>query len=201
MTISLPFSALFIFSIALLPLSFSTTVLDINGENVQTNTNYYILPVSRGLGGGLGIAQRNTTRCPLYVAQESQDVFSGVPLKFLPADTKEKFAQVSKDMNFVFSANTICVQSMGWRLGGVDEVTGKRYVATNGVIGNPGRSTISNWFKIERFDQNYYRLVFCPSVCSLCKVVCGDVGIFNEDGRRWLGLTDGVQFRVVFKKA
>ncbi|KAL5721314.1 hypothetical protein ACHQM5_004972 [Ranunculus cassubicifolius] len=206
MTISIPFSALFILSIALLPLSFSatevTTVLDINGKKVQANTNYYILPVARGMGGGVAIAQRNNTRCPFYVAQASLEVSNGIPIKFLPTDTNDKFVQVSKDMNFVFFAKTMCMQSMAWRLGDVDEVTGKRYVTTNGVIGNPGGSTVSNWFKIEKADGDFYRLVFCPGVCNFCKVICGDVGIFvEEDGRRWLGLNNDVRkFRVMFKK-
>ncbi|KAJ8618595.1 hypothetical protein MRB53_014781 [Persea americana] len=174
-----------------------TTVLDIDGQKLQPNVEYYILPVIRGSGGGLTLANRNGS-CPSNVAQVNNEVSNGLPLKFLLVNTSDEVIQASTDFNVVFSAATTCVQSTVWRLGGVDSMTGERYVRTGGVVGNPGRSTVSNWFKIEKYEDDY-KLVFCPSVCSLCRVICGDVGVFIEDGNRWLGLSE-VPFPVMFKK-
>lgn len=172
-------------------------VLDIQGEKLRPNVEYYILPVFRGPGGGLTLAGRNG-KCPFNVAQENLGVFNGLPLTFFPVNTSDEAIQASTDMNVAFSAVTICVQSTVWRLGGADSATGQRYVTTGGVVGNPGLSTLNNWFKIEKVMDDY-KLVFCPSVCSFCKVICGDVGVFFEDGNRWLGLND-VPFLVMFKK-
>ena len=59
---------------------------------------------------------------------------------------------------------------------------------------------VINWFKIERYGNgNGYKMVYCPSVCSSCRVVCGNVGVFYEDGKRWLGLSDE-PLVVMFKK-
>ncbi|CAL9753383.1 unnamed protein product [Musa acuminata subsp. burmannicoides] len=106
---------------------------------------------------------------------------------------------MSTDLNVWFAAETICVQSTVWRLGDA-EATGRRYVVTGGLKGDPGLSTVSNWFKIERYGESDYKLVHCPSVCRFCKVVCGDVGVFVEGGKRWLGLSDE-PFPVMFKNA
>ncbi|KAF6153364.1 hypothetical protein GIB67_003554 [Kingdonia uniflora] len=198
MKIILLLSTLFLSSISLLPSSAtSTPVLDIDGHKLQTRTNYYVLPLVRGRGGGLALSLRNNT-CPFYVAQEGSEVLRGLPVKFLATSTKEKFVQESADVNIVFSGATICVQSTAWRLGGVDKITGRRYVQSGGVVGNPGKGTVSNWFKIEKYNSDY-KLVFCPSVCNFCKVICGDLGVFIEDGKRWLGLSD-VPLSVFFKK-
>ncbi|XP_058100013.1 kunitz trypsin inhibitor 5 [Magnolia sinica] len=178
--------------------STGTVVLDIAGKKLQPHVDYHILPVIRGRGGGLTLAARNGS-CPFNVAQEKLEVSNGLPMTFLPVNSKDKVVSLSSDMNAVFSASTVCVQSTVWRLGDVDKVTGKRYVTTGGVTGNPGLSTVSNWFKIEKYNDDY-KLVFCPSVCNFCKVICGDVGVLNEGGKRWLGLSD-VPFPVMFKKA
>ncbi|MCL7030742.1 hypothetical protein MKW94_004199 [Papaver nudicaule] len=174
-----------------------TTVLDIDGAKLQTATQYYALPVIRGRGGGLGIGLRNNT-CPFLVLQDDSEVFNGIPLRFFHADRSLKQVNISADMNVVFSTSTTCVQSTAWRLGEIDDLTGKRYVKTGGIVGNPGLGTVNNWFKIQRHGCDY-KLVFCPSVCKFCRIACGDLGILYEDGRRWLGLSD-VPLAVTFKK-
>ncbi|XP_021810339.1 kunitz trypsin inhibitor 2-like [Prunus avium] len=175
-------------------------VLDITGKKLRTGTNYYILPVIRGRGGGLTLASTsNTTSCPLDVVQEQHEVSNGLPLTFSPVNPKKGVVRVSTDHNIKFSAATICVQSTIWKLDKFDEQTGQWFVTSGGVEGNPGRQTTSNWFKIEKYDEDY-KLVFCPTVCNFCKVICRDVGIFIQDGKRRLALTD-VPFKVMFKKA
>ncbi|KAJ6792066.1 putative alpha-amylase/subtilisin inhibitor [Iris pallida] len=202
----------FLLLLLLLPLasaatntSTSTIVRDVEGKPLRRSHEYYILPVIRGRGGGLTLSQRNNT-CPFYVTQESDETSSGLPLIFSPVYPRDKLVPLSTDLNVEFSAATICVQSTVWELD-IDVATGRSYVTTGGVKGNPGPDTVSNWFKIERYDSDsdsgngkYYKLVFCPGVCSICRVLCGDVGIFVEQGRRWLGLSD-MPFPVMFKRA
>ncbi|XP_068640449.1 kunitz trypsin inhibitor 5-like [Aristolochia californica] len=175
-------------------------VRDISGKKLLSGAEYYILPVIRGGGGGLALASRNGT-CPLNVAQEGSGVSDGLPIKFYPVTPGEKSVHQGTDANVVFSAATICVQSTVWRLQGPDPGTQRRYVATGGVTGNPGLETLSNWFKIEKYGENSidYKLVFCPNVCDYCKVICGDIGVFVDMGKRWLGFTD-TPFPVMFKK-
>ncbi|KAK9117827.1 hypothetical protein Scep_015920 [Stephania cephalantha] len=199
-TILLPLSLLLTLVATTEPAATKTgaVVLDIDHRKVQTGTDYYVLPVIRGMGGGLTLKLKNKT-CPFNVGQDRFEVSRGLPLKFIPADPKQKFVQESTDMNAVFSAATVCVQSTAWRLGNVDDKTGRRYVMSGGVTGNPGVGTLSNWFKVERYREDY-KLVFCPTVCKFCKVICGDLGVFVENGERWLGLSD-VPLAVMFKKA
>ncbi|KNA12470.1 hypothetical protein SOVF_125760 [Spinacia oleracea] len=178
-------------------------VLDINGHPLRPRSNYYILPVVRGRGGGLTMLSKNTTEvCPLYVAQENHEVSNGLPLKFYSVNPKDTKIFVSTDLNFVFDASTICVQSNTWELT-IDEETGRRYIGVGGEIGNPGVQTVSNWFKIEKAGSGKYdyKIVYCAGVCNFCKIMCGDIGAFvEEDGRRLLGFS-GQPLLVRFKKA
>ncbi|CAA0820997.1 Kunitz family trypsin and protease inhibitor protein [Striga hermonthica] len=148
-------------------------VLDIRGNVVRAGVDYYILPVIRGMGGGLTVGSTGNRTCPFNVVQEQLEVDDGLPLTFHPVDPKRGVVRVSTDHNIEFSG---------------------------GLKGNPGRETVSNWFKIEEYEGDY-KLVFCPTVCNYCKVVCKDVGVFVEDGQRVLALTDNAPFRVMFKKA
>lgn len=174
-------------------------VLDIGGQNLHTGTNYYILPVVRGKGGGLTLASTGNETCPLDVVQEQHEVKDGLPLTFSPVNLTKGVVRVSTDMNIKFSAATICVQSTVWKLDSHDDSLAQWFVTSGGVEGNPGRETTSNWFKIEKYD-NDYKLVFCPSVCDFCKVLCRDIGIYIDGGIRRLALSD-VPFKVMFKRA
>ncbi|PIN11664.1 hypothetical protein CDL12_15729 [Handroanthus impetiginosus] len=175
-------------------------VLDINRNKLRAGVNYYILPVIRGRGGGLTLASTGNETCPLSVVQEQLEVKNGLPLTFRPVNSENGVVRVSTDQNIKFSAGSVCVQSTVWKLDSRDESTGQYFITTGGVEGNPGRETISNWFKIEEYEGDY-KLVFCPTVCNFCKVICKDVGIFLQDGKRRLALTDDAPFRVMFKKA
>ncbi|KAK6921317.1 Proteinase inhibitor I3, Kunitz legume [Dillenia turbinata] len=185
-------------SVQLLPGN-ADPVLDTNENIIQAGTDYYILPVLRGKGGGVTLAGVRNETCPLYVVQEQLEASIGLPLTFTPVNPREGVVHDSTDLNIKFSAATICVQSTVWKLEDYDEATGQRFVGSGGVEGNPGRETISNWFKIEKYDDDY-KLVFCPSVCDECRVICGDVGIYIEDEIRRLALSDE-PFKVMFKKA
>ncbi|CAN8304864.1 unnamed protein product [Cochlearia groenlandica] len=169
-------------------------VTDIKNQPLKSNINYYILPVIRGRGGGLTISKsynKNTT-CPKSVVQDQNEVSQGIPLKFSPFD-KSRTVHVSTDLNFIYSPTSI------WRLDSFDETTNQRFVSTCGVAGSPGPKTISNWFKIEKFESDY-KILFCPGVCNFCKVICRDVGVLVKDGKRMLVLSD-VPLKVMFKRA
>lgn len=174
----------------------TTPVLDIDGHELQIGSKYTILPSQNGTGGGgLALAAKDRP-CPFYVMQENLESSNGLPTRFMPVDNKQNVINLSTDLNIVFLTATICVQSTAWKLGGADEITGRRYVMSGGMTGRPGLETVSNWFRIERIangssiNNGYYKIVFCPGVCNNCKVVCGNVGVFNENGKRWLGLND-----------
>ncbi|CAI9096807.1 OLC1v1033028C1 [Oldenlandia corymbosa var. corymbosa] len=178
-------------------------LVDTDGHQLQTNTKYYIFPAQSGNGGGLALSAKDFP-CQYYVMQENLEDSNGLPLKFFPADTKQQIISLSSDVNIAFNAATICVQSTVWRIGGGgnngDNNGGRRYVISTGVAGHPGADTLNNWFRFEKIGIGY-KIVFCPSVCNTCKFVCGDVGVFSENGKRWLGLTDDGPFVFVFKKA
>uniref|UniRef100_A0A7N0V9E9 Uncharacterized protein n=1 Tax=Kalanchoe fedtschenkoi TaxID=63787 RepID=A0A7N0V9E9_KALFE len=174
-------------------------VLDVDGNKVRAGVKYYILPLVRGRGGGLTLGPRTNNTCPLNVLQEQNEVSNGLPLTFSPVD-KKGIVRESTDMNIKFSAQSICADSTVWKLGSYDEATGKYFITAGGVEGNPGRSTTGNWFKIDKSGE-YYKLVFCPGVCNFCKVICKDIGIHIEGGKRFLALTDTSPFLVFFKRA
>ncbi|KAK2632131.1 hypothetical protein EUGRSUZ_L01961 [Eucalyptus grandis] len=176
----------------------SSPVLDTDGHKLQTGVNYHILPVLRGRGGGLTLGASRSGNCPLAVVQEQQELSDGLPAKFSPVDGRSTI-RLSTDLNVWFDAATICVQSTVWRLAAFDEEVKQYFVESGGVLGNPGRETVSNWFKIEKMDEDY-NFRFCPTVCDTCKVICRDVGIYVDGATRRLALSDE-PFRVKFKKA
>ena len=173
-------------------------VLDIDGKKLRAGVNYYILPVFRGRGGGLTLGNLQSEKCPLNVVQEQLEVMNGFPTTFHPVNPKKGVVRVSTDLNVQFEASTICVTSTVWKLDKFDESTGQWLVTIGGSRGNPGVETVDNWFKIEKHGKDY-KLVFCPTVCNFCKVMCRDIGIFFKNGERALALSD-TPFPVMFKK-
>ncbi|CAH9052914.1 unnamed protein product [Cuscuta europaea] len=180
----------------------STAVLDVKGKPLIVGSNYFILPVFRGRGGGVYPAniKQNKTVCPQDVIQEASEVQKGIPVVLTPVNAKDGgVVPLSTDLNVRFFTPTICAKEVVWKLDAYDESSKQTFVKTGGAIGNPGINTLSSWFKIEKSD-NDYKFVFCPSVCSTCKVICRDVGVFvNKSGVRFLVLSD-VPFKVQFEK-
>nr|GEY66478.1 hypothetical protein [Tanacetum cinerariifolium] len=77
---------------------------------------------------------------------------------------------------------------------------GIRYVSSHGMLGSPGRDTLQNWFKIEKFE-NDYKIVYCPSVVKNYRPYCSDIGSrIAKNGRRTLVLNNA-PLKVKFKKA
>ncbi|CAA0215947.1 unnamed protein product [Arabidopsis thaliana] len=167
-------------------------VKDINGKPLLTGVKYYILPVIRGRGGGLTMANLKTETCPTSVIQDQFEVSQGLPWIFSPYD-KSRIIPVSTDVNIKSSPTSI------WELANFDETTKQWFISTCGVEGNPGQKTVGNWFKIDKFEKDY-KIRFCPTVCNFCKVICRDVGVFVQDGKRRLALSD-IPLKVMFKRA
>ncbi|KAL8132680.1 miraculin-like [Apium graveolens] len=183
-------------------------VLDIDGQELRTGTNYYILPVVRGNGGGLKINSQGNYQCPLGVVQEADEVNRGTPMIFSPVNPDEQIVRESSDLNVKFSGPTfICSYKNNgeptvWRIDSGD--SGQTFVSLGGSVGDPGSSTIRNWFRIEKLEggNNWYKFVYCPGVCNTCRPVCGDLGIVIEkSGTRRLALNTVKSFQVFFKKA
>ncbi|KAL2334380.1 hypothetical protein Fmac_015593 [Flemingia macrophylla] len=194
------FITLFIGAIAAAP----EPVVDTSGQKLRTGVQYYILPVTRGKGGGLTVANSSTGNdtSPVFVVQEKLEVLNGTPVTFTPYDSTQNKGLIltSTDLNIRFYVTTsACAKPPVWKL--LKVLTGVWFLSTGGVEGNPGIETIVNWFKIEKAEKDYV-LSFCPSVCK-CHTLCKDLGIYVDDnGNRHLSLSDKVpSFRVMFKRA
>ncbi|XP_027159534.1 21 kDa seed protein-like [Coffea eugenioides] len=175
-------------------------VLDHDGDEIRAGVEYYIVSSIRGAGGGGVTYGRSISNesCPLPVVQEKLDLLRGHPVTFTPVNSKEGVVRVSTDLNIKFSeATPVCNESNVWKLD-FDEELGQHFILTNGVEGNPGCGTIHNWFKIEEAFDKTYRLVFCPTVCNICNVICKDVGVFSD---RRLALGGTRPFTVFILKA
>ncbi|KAL1356287.1 hypothetical protein HN51_008295 [Arachis hypogaea] len=173
-------------------------VVDTEGKKVRTGIEYYIRPVpttpcdGRGpcvVGSGFVLVARSANEtCPLNVVVV--EGFRGQAVIFTPVNPKKGVIRVSTDLNIKTNLTTICTESTVWKLDDFDSSSGQWFVTTGGVIGNPGKDTISNWFKIEKYDDDY-KLVFCPTVCDFCKPLCKNVGVFvDSNGNRRVALTD-----------
>ncbi|XP_054784203.1 miraculin-like [Prosopis cineraria] len=172
-------------------------VVDTSGKILRAGAYYYVIPSPNPNGGGLALASIGEA-CPLDVV--AVQGYPGLRLSFTPFNTKKGVIRVSTDLNVMFLAGTSCPQSDVWKLDDYDDTTGQWFVTTGGVMGNPGPQTMSDWFKIEKYEESY-KLVYCPTVCSYCNVQCKDIGIYvDSDGNQRLALSDE-PYKVQFQKA
>ncbi|KAL1356278.1 hypothetical protein HN51_008287 [Arachis hypogaea] len=175
-------------------------VIDTSGKIVRAGSHYYnIISATPNLSGiSLAIFTGNET-CPLDVA--TIDGFHGLPVVFQPVNAKKGVVRVNTDLNIMFSYDSRC-ESMVWKLKDYDYATRQRFVTTNGVLGNPGANTISNWFRIEKYEDDY-KLSYCPKVCPSCRHPCMDIGVHkdhNNWGKHRLALSN-VPFKLRFQRA
>ncbi|XP_055831501.1 kunitz trypsin inhibitor 5-like [Solanum dulcamara] len=166
----------------------SDPILDINGKILRTHTTYFVVPVNHKYGG-ISLETTGNEKCQLGIVQEIYDVHGGAVALF-PVNPKKGIIRVSTDLNVaIFSTHGCGDQSTVWQLETYDSKTGKYFIKDRGVEGNPGPKTIRNWFKIEKYEQGY-KFVYCPSVCTYCKVICKDVGVYMVNGQRRLALSN-----------
>ncbi|CAJ2667148.1 unnamed protein product [Trifolium pratense] len=166
---------------------------------IQASKDHSIVPWdirNRSSGASLGLASIRQS-FPLVVVNRYQ----GLPLTFKPVNPKKGVIRVSTDLNIKFSSRTISPLHSGvWKLDRFDFSKRRWFVTTGGIVGNPGRETINNWFKIKKYGDAY-KLVYCPSVVQSFKHLCKDVGVFvDEKGNKRLALSD-VPLKVKFQQA
>ncbi|KAG2664273.1 hypothetical protein I3760_16G073800 [Carya illinoinensis] len=154
-------------------------VLNKSKNKLIAGVDYHILPVTHGTGRGLSLSISRNKSCPLDVVQDEYEGFH--------------------DPNIRFNVYTICVQPTVWKLDSFDYLTKQWFVMSNGVEGNSGREMTSNSFKIKKYDDDY-KFLFYPMVCSSCKALCKDIGIYIVYGKMNLALSD-VPLKVMFKKS
>ncbi|KAK8470405.1 hypothetical protein PHAVU_004G138300, partial [Phaseolus vulgaris] len=127
--------------------------------------------------GGLSLSITGED-CPLDVVVV--DGYQGQQLIFVPVNDKKGVIRVSTDFNIYFSTCISCPQS------------------TFPLRNNPGSQTISNWFKIEKYEDAY-KMVYCPSVCNYCNYPCSDIGIYQDQYGNPLALTSE-PYKVQFQR-
>ncbi|KAJ0778843.1 putative proteinase inhibitor I3, Kunitz legume, kunitz inhibitor STI-like superfamily [Helianthus annuus] len=177
-------------------------VLDTKGKNLRVGVKYRVKPEDGdGYIGGLSLVEVRNMSCPAVVGQ-APGVDKGLWLTFTPVNPKERLIRLSTDVNIKFSGSNSCNESNVWQLK-YNKALEQYAVMVGGVEGNPGPETLNNWFKIEKGKYNdSYKFVFCPSVCSDCKVMCGDINTFltNDSEGQPLVLSNDTYwpFSVVF---
>ncbi|XP_043716722.1 21 kDa seed protein-like [Telopea speciosissima] len=229
MSLQLLISSLLIFSFALQSKgehsahSHTQSVLDTDGNELRAGEPYYIVSAyRRGRGGGVSFDRVESSRKAM-VNQHASDKNFGTPVMFFPASNsqekedlervlretsrspspaRERIIRESTDLNIRFSEMPVV-----WQVGESKQSSSSpsqmRHVMLGGQPGHPGSSTVRNWFKIESMSRSSpeYRLTYCPNVCESCQVMCGNIGVTMESGKRWLSVSQNREFPFVFVKA
>ncbi|XWS50807.1 hypothetical protein CRYUN_Cryun12cG0120500 [Craigia yunnanensis] len=178
-------------------------VLDIDGEELRTGVQYYVVSAIWGAGGGgLALGRSNKQPCPEIVVQRRSGD-DGIPVTFSNVDTNDNIVRPLSDVNIEFLPirPKLCSTSTVWKLDNYDNSTGKWWVTTDGVKGNPGPNTLTSWFKIEKSGGLGYKFSYCPSVCQSCTTLCSDIGRYGDDGQVRLALSNDQGWPFIFKKA
>ncbi|XP_043694353.1 21 kDa seed protein-like [Telopea speciosissima] len=120
-----------------------------------------------------------------------------------PSPSHERAINEATDVNIRFSEMPVV-----WQVQESHHSSSKsqmRCVTIGGQPGHPGSSTVRNWFKIKRISRSNsspeYSIMYCPSVCESCHVECGNIGIMEENGKRWLTVSQNREFPFMFVKA
>ncbi|XP_076917995.1 miraculin-like [Bidens hawaiensis] len=155
----------------------STPVLDVKGKYLRTGVKYYArTAITDDYIGGLSLVKVRNKSCPGVVGQAIGNV-NGRVLTFTPLNPKKGVIHEYTDVNIKFSGSTSCHESNVWKLK-YHKAMKKYTVMVGGVEGNPGPETLDNWFKLQKVKDGY-KFVFCPSVCSRCKVKCMDINVWD----------------------
>ncbi|XP_015966190.1 miraculin-like [Arachis duranensis] len=175
-------------------------VVDTTGKKVRSGVNYYIVPASNPYAGVAVTVSKINQTCPLNVV--AGDYSNGpLPLHFLPVNEKKDVIRVNTDLNIHFTEmGDECPESPVWMLKDYDPSSdAETFVTLGGELGNPGKETLMDWFKIEK-HEDAYKLFYCPNVYYE-SYGCSDIGI-SEDafGNKRLALTN-VPYKVRFQPA
>ncbi|XP_057446452.1 kunitz-type trypsin inhibitor-like 2 protein [Lotus japonicus] len=189
-----------------IPLAFSQddheNVLDTGGrELIGIGPGYYIMPAFFGAaGGGVWPGETGNQTCPVTVLQDYSEVVSGKPVKFYTG-TRPGYVYTGAPLDIVFGENPECTEySSKWVF--VYDDFPKAWVGIGGVEDHPGKDILSGKFKIEKYGDFGYKLVFCPKFTAP-PGACFDIGRFDDEkGRRLVHAEEGDRpFEVVFVRA
>ncbi|KAJ0667610.1 putative proteinase inhibitor I3, Kunitz legume, kunitz inhibitor STI-like superfamily [Helianthus annuus] len=149
-------------------------VLDDSGKPLRSGAEYYVIltNIKNYTSTIWPVAVGNNT-CPAGVVEHQTKGWVNA-FTITPVDPKKGVIRLYTDVNIKFLGSTLCDESNVWKLK-YDNGMKQYAVMMGGVEGNPGPETLDNWFKIDKTTDGY-KFVYCPSVCSYCKVMCGDIG-------------------------
>ncbi|KAJ7975436.1 Kunitz trypsin inhibitor [Quillaja saponaria] len=170
-------------------------VLDAEGEPLEWDRDYHILPASWGIeGGGISLGFYNNSRCPLYVVQDRSILKDGMAAAF-SSKTKDRFVRASTDLSITTRGSiAICRDLLMWKL--VHE-TGRRWLVSTGTP-----EPVNSLFQIVPYKSNYYTIRFCPTPTDI-PTLCKGLGLYvAEDKTRYLALSDDLRpYLFKFRKA
>ncbi|TYJ16234.1 hypothetical protein E1A91_A10G237500v1 [Gossypium mustelinum] len=178
-------------------------VLDIDGNEVQTGTPYYVVSsIWGGGGGGLALGRPSRNPCPEVVTQRKSSVDNGIPVIFSNSDSNDRVVRLSSDINieFIRLRPNICRTTTVWKVDDYDHSAGKWWVVTNGVKGNPGANTLTSWFRIETERSPFYTFKYCPAVCGTCPALCNEIGKYTDGEMVRFALSTSPGWSFYFKK-
>ncbi|CAD6260227.1 unnamed protein product [Miscanthus lutarioriparius] len=194
-------------------------VYDTDGHELSADADYYVLPAPRGSGGGGGglTMAPNGLRCPLFVAQETDPLRKGFPVRFTPlpqqdqgGNANDRTVRVNSDVGVHFAAVTTCVQTTEWHVSGDGDApapllpSGRRRLVLTGPARSPSPNGREKVFRVEKHSRGGYKLVWCGAAGSGSTSSCQDLGVVRDDGdrRAWLGTAETDRAHVVvFEKA
>ncbi|RYR40199.1 hypothetical protein Ahy_A09g045910 [Arachis hypogaea] len=184
---------LFAFISIHLPSLATAELVDTDGNLLENGGLYFILPVFRGNGGGIGRISTGNETCPLTVVQQRSEVDNGSPI-IISSPLKIPFLREGFSLDLSFSFVPFCTPTPSkWTLvKGLLEGEGAT-VKLTGFYENE----MQGWFEIRKHLDDY-KLSFCASSNNNCM----DVGVKRDDvGNRLLVATEDNPFVVMFKKA
>nr|KJB73820.1 hypothetical protein B456_011G254900 [Gossypium raimondii] len=177
-------------------------VLDIDGNEVQTGTPYYVVSSIWGAGGGgLALGRPSGNKCPEVVTQRRSGD-NGIPVIFSNSDSNDGVVRQSSDINieFIPLRPKLCRTTTVWKVDDYDHSAGKWWVITDGVKGNPGANTLTSWFRIEKGGVLGYKFKYCPAVCGTCPALCNEIGRDSDGDMVRLALSTDNGWPFIFKK-
>jgi hypothetical protein len=188
-------------------------IRDTDGDTVEFDSYYYVLPVGKSRGGGLTLSGRDGRdgrSCPIDVVQTSSRRDKGLPIKFSSLRSRAGYVTESAELQIVVDNDNhrdrTCARSTYWW---VKEPENSWEDWTVKVGPNPRESRQQDLsktvFQIHAFKYDYYFLAYCPSYddevnSKVSSDRCRYLGILeDEEGFRRLTL-DAQPFMVKFDR-
>uniref|UniRef100_R7WBZ2 Alpha-amylase/subtilisin inhibitor n=2 Tax=Aegilops tauschii TaxID=37682 RepID=R7WBZ2_AEGTA len=182
------FFLLHLLAITTLPCSANNAtqlVYDIEGNVLNSKSNYYILPAKPASGGGLK-AVPTGLRCLHFVVEERSETLLGTPLRFTPLPEHASATEpirLSSDIWIKFhDLRSFCSDVLDWHLTGQvpESSSGEpKHVAAGSEEGLRSFGV----FRVERhgIDLSGYKIVSCVD-----KGPCRDLGLHVYKDKTWL---------------